>query len=61
MQASPYGTSVKGFHEGAAPRFVRVDVLLLLAVLGLIACSVYTIGSATKGDMRGHPYYYVYR
>jgi len=61
MQASPYGTSVKGFHEGAAPRFVRVDVLLLLAALGLIACSVYTIASATRGDIAGAPNYYVYR
>ena len=47
MQASPYGTSVQGFREGAAPRFVRIDVLLLLAALGLIACSIYTIASAT--------------
>ncbi len=61
MQASPYGTSVKGFHEGAGPRFVRVDVLLLLAALGLIACSVYTIASATRGDIPGQPNYYVYR
>jgi len=61
MQASPYGTSVKGFRDGAVPRFVRMDVLLLLAAVALIATSVYTIASATKGDIPGDPNYFVYR
>ena len=61
MQSSPYGTSVKGFSDGAAPRFVRIDALLLAATLGLIACSVYTIGSATRGDIPGEPNFYLYR
>jgi rod shape determining protein RodA len=58
MQSSPYGTSVQGFHEGRAPRFVRIDVLLLLATLGLMACSIYTIASATTDDIAGSPGYY---
>ena len=58
MQATPYGTSVQGFHEGNAPRFVRIDVLLLLATLGLMACSIYTIASATTDDIAGSPGYY---
>ncbi|MDQ4047851.1 MAG: FtsW/RodA/SpoVE family cell cycle protein, partial [Actinomycetota bacterium] len=61
MHASPYGTSVKGFQEGDGPRFVRVDVLLLLAVLGLVACSLYAIGTATQDDIAGSPYHFVVR
>src|SRR5918998_4196240 len=61
MQASPYGTSVKGFRDAHGSRFVRIDVLLLLAVLGLVACSLYTIGTATQGDIAGSPYYFVIR
>ena len=61
MQASPYGTSVKGFRDGAVPRFVRMDVLLLLAAVALIATSIYAIASATKGDIPGDPNYFVYR
>ena len=61
MHASPYGTSVKGFREGSSPRFIRIDVLLLLAALGLIACSIYTIASATTDDIPGSPDYYVIR
>ncbi len=61
MQASPYGTSVKGFRDGAVPRFVRMDMLLLLAAVALIATSIYTIASATKGDIPGDPNFFVYR
>ena len=61
MQASPYGTSVKDFREGQGPRFVRIDVLLLVAVLGLVACSLYTIATATQDDIAGSPYYFVIR
>jgi len=61
MHASPYGTSVKGFRDGAGPRFVRLDPLLLLATLGLLACGIYTIASATKGDIEGDPNFFVYR
>ena len=61
MDASPYGTSVKGFRDGVAPRFVRMDPLLVLATLGLLACSIYTIASATTGDIEGDPNFYIYR
>jgi rod shape determining protein RodA len=61
MQANPYGAAVKGFHEPRAPRLWRIDLLLLLAAVGLMACSVYTIGTATEGDVEGSPYYYVIR
>ena len=61
MHASPYGTSVKGFRDGAGPRFVRMDPLLVIATLGLLACSIYTIASATSGDIEGDPNFYVFR
>ena len=61
MHASPYGTSVKGFRDGVGPRFVRMDPLLLIATLCLIGCGLYTIASATKGDIAGDPNYFIYR
>jgi rod shape determining protein RodA len=58
---SAFGTAVKGFRDESAARFVRIDVLLLLATVGLMACSIYTIGTATEDDVAGSPYYYVVR
>jgi rod shape determining protein RodA len=59
------GTTVKDFREPrerVAPMpMLRVDPLLLLATLGLIACSVYVVGSATQDDIAGNPNYYLYR
>jgi len=61
MHASPYGTSVKGFREAAGPRYLRIDPLLLLATFGLVACSLYTIATATSNDIPGQPHFYLYR
>ncbi len=36
-------------------------MLLLLAVLGLTACSLYTIGEATQDDIAGSPHHFLYR
>jgi rod shape determining protein RodA len=59
------GTTVKDFREprerAAALPMLRIDPLLLLATLGLIACSVYVVGSATQDDIAGNPNYYLYR
>ena len=60
MHASPLGTQVKGFGE-ARPRLLRIDPLLLLASVMLIACSVYMVGTATQDDIPGDPNYYAYR
>ena len=40
---------------------LRLDPLLLLAVLGLVACSIVTLKGATRLDVEGQPYFYVYR
>jgi rod shape determining protein RodA len=40
---------------------LRLDPLLLLATLGLAAASLIALASATRNDVTGEPYYYVYR
>jgi rod shape determining protein RodA len=59
MSAS-IGPAVKGFSE---PRRIglRLDPLLLLATLGLIAAGVYVVATATQDDIPGDPNYYAYR
>ena len=65
MTATPYGASVKGFHEEQRPAraipLLRVDPLLFLATAGLVAFGIYTIYTATNNDIPGSPYYYVVR
>jgi rod shape determining protein RodA len=60
MADRPFGTAVQGFSE-PRPRIIRIDPLLLLATLGLVACSLYTIWTATQDDIPGSPYHYVTR
>jgi rod shape determining protein RodA len=46
----------------ARPRIVPLfDPLLMLAALGLVACSLVTLNSATRNAISGHPLYYVER
>jgi rod shape determining protein RodA len=40
---------------------LRLDPLLLLATLGLVACSVVALNGATQNDIDGEPRYFVYR
>jgi len=40
---------------------LRLDPLLVLAALGLVACSVVALNGATSDDVPGSPNYYVYR
>ena len=42
MQASA-SSPVQGFRESSVVRILRLDPLMLLATLGIIAASVYTI------------------
>jgi rod shape determining protein RodA len=49
--------------EGAAQRtgLLRLDPLLLLATVGLIAFSIFTLKEVTGGDIPHDPYFYVFR
>jgi rod shape determining protein RodA len=58
--ANPIGTSVRGFSD-PRPHVLRLDPLLLLAALGLLAASIWTISGATQDDIPGQPHFYVYR
>jgi rod shape determining protein RodA len=40
---------------------LRLDPLLLLATLGLVACSLVALRGATRNDVVGDPHYYVVR
>ena len=40
---------------------LRLDPLLLLATLGLVAASLVALNGATENDIPGSPHYYVYR
>jgi rod shape determining protein RodA len=64
METASFGGSVQRFEEPAAPALgglFRIDLLLLLAGAGLLACSVYVLSAATENDIAGNPNYYVYR
>jgi rod shape determining protein RodA len=61
MQATPLGATVREFRDSSGPSFVRIDALLLLAVLGLTACSLYTVGEATRDDLAGSPNHFLNR
>ena len=64
MQGASLGTQVKGFRDQERRQhgpWLRLDPLLMLAAVGLIAASVYTLGTATLGDIPGEPYHYVIR
>jgi rod shape determining protein RodA len=53
-------TAVQGFRD-AGPRLLRLDPLLLLATLGLVAASAYTVRRATLGDFASDPNHYFKR
>jgi rod shape determining protein RodA len=65
MASASFGTSVKGFDEKPRnePRLglLRIDPLLLLGVIALVALSCYVIGEATRDDIPGQPQFYLYR
>jgi rod shape determining protein RodA len=59
------GATVKDFRDSrervARSSFLRIDPLLFIAAVGLIACSIYVVGNATQDDIPGNPSYYVVR
>ena len=54
-------TTVEPQAESAPRTLLRFDPLLLVAALGLVACSLITLKGATKTTNPGHPMYYVER
>ena len=60
MHAAVVDTPSKDAFE-RRQRFRHLDFVLLLATLGLIACSLYAIATATADDIEGSPHYYVIR
>ncbi|MDX6697271.1 MAG: rod shape determining protein RodA [Solirubrobacteraceae bacterium] len=64
MEASAARTPIhRRVEEATGPSrpSLGIDPLLLLATLGLLACSIAVLASATKDDVAGSPYYYVIR
>ena len=57
---TPFGTGVQRFSEPRT-RLLRIDLLVLLATLGLIAFSLVTLDTATATDITGSPDYFVIR
>src|SRR5215213_11885174 len=45
----------------ARPRLAHLDPLLMIAAIGLIGYSVFTLAMTTQGDVPGDPYYYAVR
>jgi rod shape determining protein RodA len=45
----------------ARPRLAHLDPLLMVAAIGLIGFSVFTLATTTQGDVPGDPYYYAVR
>ncbi len=60
MAAAALGTQVKGFRDSGV-RLLPLDPLLLLATLGLMAASLYTVANATQTDIAGDPNYFLKR
>ena len=59
MNASA-SSPVRDFRD-AGVRVLRLDPLMLLATVGIVAASIYTIATATQDDIPGSPNYFVYR
>jgi rod shape determining protein RodA len=54
------GEQVQRFRDGERQRstLLRIDPLLFIAAVGLIACSIFVVGKATQDDIPGDPNYY---
>jgi rod shape determining protein RodA len=54
----PFEERESGFFERS---FLRLDLILLAAAIGIIAFSAYTLSVTTSEDVAGDPHYYVIR
>jgi rod shape determining protein RodA len=57
----PFGTGAQRSGVDPRQRLLRLDLLLLLATIGLLVFSVVTLDAATSGDVPGRPDYFVVR
>jgi rod shape determining protein RodA len=60
MHASA-SSPVRDFRDAAGVAILRIDPLMLVATLGIVAASIYTLSTATQDDIPGSPNYFVYR
>lgn len=60
MHATPFN-SQRRLPAELRPPLGGLDPLLLVAALGLVACSLVAIGTATLDDIEGDPYHYLIR
>ena len=61
MEGNSLGATVREFRARPGIGLLRIDPLLLAAILGLTACSLYTIATATRDDNPGDPNYFLHR
>jgi len=61
MEGNTLGATVREFRDRPGIGGLRIDLALLAAILGLTACSLYTIAAATRDDVAGSPYHFLYR
>jgi rod shape determining protein RodA len=63
MEAIPRPRPFEPRHTGLLERagFMHLDLLLIVAAIGLIAFSLYTLGLTTDEDVANNPHYYVIR
>jgi rod shape determining protein RodA len=66
IRSGPAGTPIAPASEPPPPLVprewrLRIDVLLLLATVGLCVCSLFALRGATADDVPGQPNYYVER
>jgi rod shape determining protein RodA len=61
MNTTPIHEPTETGTEPLRPRLLPFDPLLLLATLGLAACSLVTIAGATRKDIPSSPHFYVNR
>jgi rod shape determining protein RodA len=61
MSTSPITRPDEGSAIPAREPLLQFDWLLLLSVVGLVICSLITLGTATRDDVPGDPHFYLVR
>jgi rod shape determining protein RodA len=61
MSASPIKRPDEGSAIPTREPLLALDWLLLLSAVGLVVCSLITLGTATRADVPGDPHFYLVR